>query len=238
MPMSLALFHRNGRLTLISAFEDGLVAVAQLGHHQGWTTTCTVRAHSQPVLSLDVAPDRSHFFTSGADAIIAKHPVPTTHEHEHDERVDSGGPVEHVPRPIDVITQPAKVANTKHAGQQSVRVRSDGRIFATAGWDSNVRVYSAKSLKELAVLQWHRVGCYAICFASIEPDQGGPQARTDAPDLVGDDGSGVLRGAAAAGMHSHRADAGVRERRLNTAKNAHWVAAGGKDGKISLWDIY
>jgi len=30
----------------------------------------------------------------------------------------------------------------------------------------------------------------------------------------------------------------VKEERDRKAKTTHWLAAGSKDGKISLWDIY
>lgn len=30
----------------------------------------------------------------------------------------------------------------------------------------------------------------------------------------------------------------VAEKRIQQATNTHWVAVGGKDGKVSLWDIY
>ena len=84
----------------------------------------------------------SSFFTSSADAIIARHSLS-----QHDGEM--------------------KTIQTKHAGQQSLSVRSDAKIFATAGWDGRARVYSTKSMKELAVLKWHKEGCYALAFAEI-----------------------------------------------------------------------
>ena len=46
-------------------------------------------------------------------------------------------------------------------------MRSDGNIFATAGWDSRVRIYSTKTMKEVACLKWHKKGVYATVFAEI-----------------------------------------------------------------------
>jgi hypothetical protein len=46
-------------------------------------------------------------------------------------------------------------------------VRSDGRILATGGWDTRIRIYSAKTLKEVAVLKWHKEGVYAVDFAKV-----------------------------------------------------------------------
>ncbi|PWI75853.1 uncharacterized protein PCL_06511 [Purpureocillium lilacinum] len=135
---------------------------------------------------------------------------------------------------------PLKTVNTKHAGQQSLRIRSDGKIFATAGWDSNVRVYSCKTLKELAVLQWHKAGAYAVAFADVGQDyaerlpatEATAQKHTDAPTTATTTSSVV------AGTGGGGALLGVKERRIRQARAAHWIAAGAKDGKVSLWDVY
>lgn len=90
-------------------------------------------------------------------------------------------------------------------------MRSDGKIFATAGWDTRIRVYSAKTMKELAVLKWHREGCYAVAFGEVLSQEGS-----------GEDGVMVT----------------AEERRRERVKTVHWVAGGAKDGKVSLWEIY
>lgn len=123
-------------------------------------------------------------------------------------------------------TEPIRTTNTKHAGQQGLQVRSDGRIFATAGWDSRVRVYSCKTMKELAVLKWHQVGCYALAFAPVGLTGEGKDG-TASPQAGGD--SGVV---------PRVGDVTVKDKRINHAKNAHWLAAGAKDGKVSLWEVY
>ena len=252
MPMSLALFRHAGHLTLISAFENGLATVARLqtrpGETDTWITTYRSQAHSQPILSLDLAPELGHFFTSGADAIIAKHPIPSP----HDASACGGGEenqVEEIARIQDVGMDLAKVTNTKHAGQQSLCVRSDGRIFATAGWDSAVRVYSAKTLKELAVLKWQQAGCYAVCFAAVpnpvdtssaEPEscqENGSNEGLEEHSRTVDDSLAVAQPAQAQSSTSPTS-VSVRDRRINAAKMAHWIAAGNKEGKIGLWTIY
>ncbi|EHK98735.1 putative ASTRA-associated protein 1 [Glarea lozoyensis 74030] len=92
-----------------------------------------------PVLSLQVDPSREFCVSSSADAIIAKHPVPSVPEDTV----------------MAVISKPLKTVQTKHSGQQDLKIRSDGKIFATAGWDSKVRVYSAKSMKDATELHFH-----------------------------------------------------------------------------------
>ncbi|KAJ4411291.1 Astra associated protein 1 Asa1 [Gnomoniopsis sp. IMI 355080] len=131
----------------------------------------------------------------------------------------------------DILTQPLKILNTKHSGQQGLRIRSDGRIFATAGWDSKVRVYSFKSLREVAVLKWHPVGCFAVAFADISPsDTGNAEViASQATDNEVPEETKLVRR-----VHNTT----VKDKRLSRVKNAHWLAAGSKDGKISLWDVF
>ncbi|KAI1765393.1 WD40 repeat-like protein [Hypoxylon sp. FL1150] len=264
MVMSLGLFLWEGNLTLAAAYESGLVTVARLGRDETWDVIYTARVHGQPVLSLDAAPHKNFFLTSGADAVVAKHPIPATasfpfQEPQHARQAESRSTTastpsllsaalpsesEHTippkqPKPV-VEMQPLKTINTKHSGQQGLRIRSDGKIFATAGWDSKVRVYSTKTMSELAVLKWHEVGCYAIAFATLADEQAlNPQdpSSTSEKDLKEpSDTSGNRETAIMAS--SKTGQLSVKDRRIKMAKEAHWLAAGSKDGKISLWDIY
>lgn len=133
-----------------------------------------------------------YFLTSSADSIIAKHPLPITTS-------------------TDAASTPIKIVNTKHSGQQSISIRSDGKIFGTAGWDTRIRVYSVKTMKELAVLKWHREGCYAVAFGKVLEMEGGRE-----------EGAVVT----------------VEERRRERVRTVHWTAGGAKDGKVSLWNVY
>ena len=260
MAMSLSLFRQGGCATLIAAFENGHASVHRLLNDGQWMMTYRTQAHSQPVLSMMVSPDHEHFFTSSADAIIAKHPIPKdlqtvikTVPGASDERVveiidedtpsvlsaslkSAGGAGGNSPateqRPW---SHPIKVVNSKHAGQQGLAVRSDGRIFATAGWDSKARVYSCKTLKELAVLEWHKVGCYTVAFPDIclgaSSDRFG-----DAQSKETGQGERSSHDRTVAAIANSRSL--VKDQRVRQATATHWLAVGAKDGKISLWDIY
>ena len=165
------------------------------------------------MLSLDISPSQDYFVTSSADATIAKHPLYAR---------DTA---------IDVYSKPIKISKTRHSGQQGLRIRSDGKIFATAGWDTRIRVYSARNLKELAVLGWHKDGCYATAFAevgSIRLDIDEQVQPVQEPDAGSD--------LAIASQSSTQSL--VQQRRDEKAQSTHWLAAGSKDGKVSLWDIY
>jgi WD40 repeat protein len=132
-------------------------------------------------------------------------------------------------RPLPVTIQLAhKTANTKHAGQQSLRVRSDGRLIVTAGWDSRVRVYSTKTLKEVAVLQWHKEGVYAVAFGELL-EQEDVEKPVEKQKAVGEGAEVVKRETGLAKLQRQREEA---------VQMKHWVAAGAKDGKVSLWEVF
>lgn len=204
--MAVAIFEhpQMGNLTVISGYESGHTSVSQLVDST-WMVLYTAQSHTQPILSLDISPAKDFYLTSSADAIIAKHPIPAAAENVT----------------MVVESMPLKTLQSKHAGQQSLRVRNDGKIFATAGWDSRVRVYAAKGVKELAVLKWHKEGCYSVAFADVDVDVDAEAGTGSGQELVKRDGAMT-----------------VKEERLWKAKTSHWLAAGSKDGKVSLWDIY
>jgi WD40 repeat protein len=257
MAMSLALLRSGQKITLIAAFENGHASVHRLQDDGQWLMTYRSQAHAQPVLSMMVAPDCEYFLTSGADAIVAKHPIPdslqtltATEIPDSNERVVEITDEDEIPNPSlfssglggaragaskDAVkrpwSHPLKVVNTKHAGQQGLDLRSDGKIFATAGWDNKARVYSCKTLKELAVLEWHKVGCYAAAFPDLSASEGSEKAsdsKTNAdPSHVGENAVATTQSRSL-----------VKSRRIRQATATHWLAIGAKDGKISLWDIY
>ena len=160
-------------------------------------------------------PLQDYYITSSADAILAKHPLPFSNSTFHEDM------------------KPLNVLQTKHSGQQGLQIRSDGKIFATAGWDARVRVYSAKTMKELAVLKWHKEGCYATAFAGIidsSGDREGDFGKTAEPETSDNLGVSLARLGPTVTT--------VEQRRDQKAQSTHWLAAGSKDGKISLWDVY
>ncbi|PHH72627.1 hypothetical protein CDD80_4407 [Ophiocordyceps camponoti-rufipedis] len=229
--MSLRLLHLAGCLTLIAGFENGSVSVRRLEAAGAWITTYSSQPHSQPVLSLDVHPNHECFFSSSADSILAQHPLPTA------QRFCSGDAGASQVGDMEPWKHPLKTVNTKHFGQQSLSVRSDGKILATAGWDSKVRVYSAKTLNELAVLQWHKVGAYAVAFADLVPAEtqscGQQESSVVKPS---DENASTSMGAKTSLVGKELTT--VKHRRMRAALTTHWIAAGAKDGKVSLWQVY
>ncbi|BDD62715.1 ASTRA complex subunit [Monascus purpureus] len=245
MVMAVSIFfnpNSSGALYVCSAYEDGHVMVFACrnpspnstgfqeleelinGKNNNtpwqWERLYSNRPHSQPILGIDVSPSKEYFLSSSADAVLGMHPIPSlplpalsTGSLIHGVTVtgESGS--------ISVEQSPLKIVNTKHAGQQGVRIRSDGRIFATAGWDYRVRVYSCKTMKELAVLKWHKDGCFTVSFAEIFGSGDGETASSDI-------------------SRQEHSLAALQRQRYHKVQSTHWLAAGSKDGKISLWDIY
>lgn len=209
MAVKLVTDKSNGQLVMASGYEDGHVMLhrrlkPEPGTEWQWQKVYVNRPHSQPVLSLGVDPGSKFFISSSADAMLIKHPL-------NDCQVGS------------MSISSAKAINTKHAGQQDLTIRDDGRIFATAGWDARIRVYSAKSMQELAVLKWHKEGCYAVAFAQTLVDSAAePQNEGLNQNL----------------QYITSALAEIKQKRAGKAQQTHWLAAGGKDAKITLWDIY
>ena len=179
------------------------------------------------VLSLSIDPSKDTYVTTSADANIAKHPFP------------SGKSI------WNTELKTIKVTPTKHSGQQGLSYRSDGKVFATAGWDSHVRVYSGKTMKELAVLKWHKGGCYATAFAAIKPVTSNVTSDQASEGQIGrsvvpcSNQASEEETEALVKMEEQSSAVGtVQQRRDEKARNTHWLVAGAKDGKVSLWAIY
>lgn len=92
-----------------------------------------------------------------------------------------------------------------------------------------MRIYSAKTLKEVAVLKWHSEGVYAVGFGEIldgqdiESSMDGDSAADEKADQVAKRETGLGR---------------LQRQREERMQIKHWVVAGSKDGKISLWEVF
>jgi hypothetical protein len=81
----------------------------------------------------------------------------------------------------------------------------------------------------MAVLKWHKEGVYAVDFglvldaADIERLQTASKAVSVASDTV-------MRGETGLGR--------LQRQREEQVQLRHWVVAGAKDGKVSLWEVF
>jgi WD40 repeat protein len=223
MVMALHIRAEGSKLQIIAGYESGhTVIYVRNSDKKSWQKSYVSQPHSQPVLSLAVSPSNDYYLTSSADAIIAKHPLlPNDTD-------------------MDLNQKPIKLLQTKHSGQQGLSIRSDGRLFSTAGWDGRIRVYSVKTMKELAVLKWHKDGCFATTFAKINFILAKHAEKIEASNFTLEseptqEQQPLSAESIAIGSSSHCV---VSQRREYKAQTTHWLAAGSKDGKVSLWDIY
>ena len=220
MVMALSIQAESTKVQVAAGYESGhTMAFVQNDPGAAFEKMYSAQTHTQPILSLVISPCKEHYVTSSADANISVHPLPLGQNIWRTE------------------FKPLKTIATKHSGQQGLSYRSDGKILATAGWDSHVRVYSKKTMKEVAVLKWHREGCYATAFAAINPIIARPSSSSSDENLST---QVDMNGSPTRDLTGQRSSAvsTVQQRRDEKARTTHWLAVGSKDGKVSLWDIY
>ena len=59
-----------------------------------------------------------------------------------------------------------KLVEMTNPGINFVRFRADGKLFGTAGWDGQIRLFSGKKLTALAVLSYHKSSVQTLAFAT------------------------------------------------------------------------
>lgn len=104
-----------------------------------------------------------------------------------------------------------------------------------------MRIYSAKTLKEVAVLKWHKEGVYATAFGEIL-DHDSLQVFTsgDVPDgQTSTNHVDVDKVALTTRANEGLTGLGkLQKQRERDMQMKHWVVAGAKDGKVSLWNVF
>ena len=87
-----------------------------------------------------------------------------------------------------------------------------------------MRVYSTKTLKEVAVLKWHKEGVYAVDFGEIlEAENLREKGHGEEKDVMMKRETGLGK---------------LQRQREQQMQLKHWVVAGAKDGKVSLWEVF
>lgn len=101
------------------------------------------------------------------------------------------------------------IASATRPGNASVAVRADARILAVGSWDGKVRIFSFKDTALLATLTYHKEGIQAVAYIRTNPVH--TLALTNADESSDEEG--------------------------HAAPPRPLLAAGSKDGRISLWDL-
>ncbi|KAF8943155.1 ASTRA complex subunit [Haplosporangium gracile] len=206
-----------------------------------WST----KYHREPVLAVDVSSKAGFAISCGSDNVLVKY--------------DLSSSLQGTPKVVKVAL--------KANGMADGKIRSDEKVIALAGWDGRMRLFSSKTLKPLAVLKYHREGLYCLGFADIK-EQHEQHEENEAPSLSASSDETVVAASTTTGTTTDTADAiatGENDDRdggddddesegdsdsgddseLEDAmadrqrwSKRHWVAVGGKEQRISLWDIY
>ncbi|GAA5915880.1 hypothetical protein JCM5296_002521 [Sporobolomyces johnsonii] len=181
---------------------------------EGWELAWNEKGHRDAVMSLAASSDNRFAWTVGADHFLCKYRVWDINEEES-------------------LLPRIHVEATPSPGKAAVAVRSDGRIIGTAGWDGEARLYSAKTLKPLAVLSHHRQSLQALDFAPLSPE---PRTRRAQPSSFAgapDEGESDSDSSSSEEDERTRADG-----RAAVSRGRAWMATAGQDTKISLWEVY
>lgn len=169
----LAVAYENGAVAL---FTLDVSAVDRDSQRQDgkWRCLKVWCLHRDAVLSVIINTEHQEIYSCGIDSRFIRYLYKLRGE----------------PEDISPSEPDYKIVETKHSGQQCMRMRSDGKLLGTAGWDSYARIYTVPKAKQVAVLSCHKGAVNSIAFR----DQ---QAGID-----------------------------------------NLIALGGKDAKISLWNLY
>ncbi|KAF9978904.1 hypothetical protein BGZ73_008409 [Actinomortierella ambigua] len=128
----------------------------------------------------------------------------------------------------------------KANGIAEVQIRDDLKIVVLAGWDGKIRIFSFKTLKPLAILTCHRESLYCVALASVE---GVLQDLEyvwipSIKDTSNDEGNNhndndTNSDSDSSDSDDSEEDVEDQKRRLQEFSRQHWLAAGGKENRIS-----
>jgi len=130
---------------MLTGLEDGVVALWDLRRVSA--PLSYRRMHSESLMTLDVAPSGKNGVSGSADDVIScfalRHAAPASE-----------------------ALSVRKELHLPTAGVSDIKIRHDGRLFASAGWDSKVRLYDmSKEKTSLALLKYHEGQATAVCFS-------------------------------------------------------------------------
>ncbi|KAG0266671.1 Guanine nucleotide binding protein (G protein), beta polypeptide 1-like [Mortierella polycephala] len=236
---SLALFADNSMSVSGGQQSSGDGAKAKAKAKTKMDVLWSTNYHRGPVLALGISSDMSFVISCGSDNLLVEYNL--------------FGSTQGTPE----VRQVSLKAN----GIADVKVRNDNKILALAGWDGRIRIFSCKTLKPLAVLKCHREGLYCIGLANVlemtkESDErifaeqnrlptDGSTSASSASDVITADSQDVESKSRQVNDNDSSSsdedgDSDLEdalEGRRQWAKR-HWIAAAGKESRISLWEIY
>lgn len=124
---------------LLIGYEDGSIALWDYRQTGNAISRCKI--HTDPVMCMTYDSVNCRGFSGSADEKIVSWDV-------QDGAINLKSSV--------TVTNP---------GFSDCLARQDGKLAAFSGWDSNIRLFSCKSLKPLAVLKCHKDSVYCLAFS-------------------------------------------------------------------------
>ncbi|KAG0230729.1 ASTRA complex subunit [Actinomortierella wolfii] len=218
----------GGRLNLLVGYEDGSlslfqeekVSYASDSQQSTMSLVWTFKGHREPVLSIALSSSREFAISCGSDNNLIRYTL--------------ANKTQGAPETLQ--------CSLKSNGIAEVQIRDDDKILALAGWDGKIRIFSCKTLKPLAVLIHHRESLYSIALASVTKvleDEAAAKAASSVASTIAQQTS--IRGAdldSSSASSDSSEDDEEDQRRLHQYTRQHWLAAGGKENRISQWQIY
>nr|CAB3267700.1 WD repeat-containing protein 38 [Phallusia mammillata] len=145
MPMTAKLVENN-RIHACVGYEDGSMLLWDVMDYN--ILSQAERIYNEPVMCLDTCDEHFLGVCGSATNVITKW---------------SFG--DYCNKEFSYAYQTLKSYELPNPGIASVKVRSDSKIFATGGWDYKLRIFSWKSCKPLAVLEYHKGTLQALAFS-------------------------------------------------------------------------
>uniref|UniRef100_A0A8C5MBL9 G protein subunit beta 1 like n=1 Tax=Leptobrachium leishanense TaxID=445787 RepID=A0A8C5MBL9_9ANUR len=130
---------------LLVGYEDGSVALWNVLQHR---MVSRLASHTDPIMSLDFDCKQARGVSGSADNSLNVWKL--------DEQQN---------------LKAYKTQMIVNPGISDIALRPDRKILATGGWDYRVRIFSWKTMKPLAVLQYHKATVHAVCFSDhLKPE--------------------------------------------------------------------
>jgi hypothetical protein len=89
-------------------------------------------------------------------------------------------------------------------------------------------------------LKWHKEGCHSVSFAGTTLATANSTENKTESSVTGSkvtEPETESQNTAIVSTHAP-STLTVKQRRERKTRDTHWLAAGSKDGKVSLWDIF
>lgn len=199
---------------LVAGYESGEVAFYQINmakEKPQISLMSILKSHKQPVLSLAKDESSEFVLSISADSQIVKYDINT------------GMLVDQV--------------DTKHTGLGHVAVRSDGRIFATAGWDGFIRVFDLQTMGYLSSFKCAQKSVKCVAFSPLKKED--PTSESTDKSSSQDQATEKSVSSALGEVSQKRSAArGLSQRLMARTADTHWLAVGRVDGVVDLFNIY